>query len=540
MPIIARSDFRKAIDNIARWGDTDIFPRPVDNYVFYDMPDRVVDLLDDIASRFDSEINRISVDSYSTLAPVGYTGFRWATQIDPMWNAYLLGLVVSLALQIERERLSEDSNRVFSYRYRETATDSSLFASDGWHKFQEATRQEAESHDYVVSVDIGDFYARIYHHRLENALLAVDNGGGARSKQIMAILTRLSGGTSYGLPVGGPAARILSELVLNRVDHLIVSQSTVRSFCRYADDYRFFVEDVHAAYKAVGLLSEKLLRNEGLTLQKSKTRIMKASEYLSILDPPDPPRGSAAAFLSLHIHYDPYSATAVQDYERLKGQLGQFDILSLLRDELSKSRIHSALTRRLVQAIQYMDSLPRQQAILSLLENIEVLAPVIPQVMLAIKDSIADLEPDFIDRVHAVIRGLIEEQHYVAQVDLNLAFMIRVMSVRHSIENELLLIRLYQSPNSFGSGFAPYIQRDIMLILARWRVTYWLSDQKNYISNAHAWVKRAFVIASYTLGDEGRHWRRGASMRAMGPFEQLVKDWAASRWQPDGSWPVPI
>jgi hypothetical protein len=511
----------------------------VDNHIFYDMPDQVTDLLANISSNFDSEINRLPVDSYSTLAPVGYAGFRWATQIDPVWNAYLLAQVVSLAPQIERERLSEDSNRVFSYRYRETTTDGSLFASDSWKRFQDTTRQEAESHDYVVSVDIGDFYARIYHHRLENAISAIDRGG-TKTKHIMAILTRISGGTSYGLPVGGPAARILAELVLNRVDHLIVSQPTIRSFCRYADDYRFFVNDVNAAYKAVGLLSEKLLRNEGLTLQKSKTRIMKASEYLSVLDPLNPPKGSAAAFLSLHIHYDPYSATAVQDYENLKNQLGQFDILSLLRDELSKSRIHSALTRRLVQAIQHMDTTPRQQAILSLLGNIGVLAPVIPQVMLAIKDSIADLEPDFIDRVHAAIRALIEEQHYVAQVDLNLAFMIRVLSVRHSIENELLLIQLYQSPHSFGSGFAPYIQRDIMLTLARWRVTYWLSDQKNYISTAHAWVKRAFIISSYALNDEGKHWRNGATMRAMGPFEHLVKDWTASKWQSNGSWQVPI
>jgi hypothetical protein len=426
MPIIAGRALRRAVDNVAHWGDTDIFPHPVENHILYDMPDRVTDLLANIASKFESEINRLPVDSYSTLSPVGYTGFRWVTQIEPVWNAYLLAQVVALAPQIEGERLSEDSNKVFSYRYRAATTDSSLFATDGWKKFQETTRQQAESHNYVVSVDIGDFYARIYHHRLENALRAVDRSG-TKTKHIMAILTKLSGGTSYGLPVGGPAARILAELVLNRVDHLIVAQS----------------------------------------------------------------------------------------------------------------RIHSALTRRLVQAIQYMDAIPRQQAILSLLENIEVLAPVIPQVMMAIRDSVADSEPEFIDRVHAIIRGLIQEHHYVAQVDLNLAFMIRALSVRHSTENELLLIQLYQAPHSFGSGFAPYIQRDIMLILARWGVTYWLSDQKNYISTAPAWVKRAFIIASYVLGDEGKHWRN-TSMRVMGDFEHLTRDWAASKWQQDGSWQVPL
>ncbi len=78
-----------------------------------------------------------------------------------------------------------------------------------------------------------------------------------------------------------------------------------------------------------------------------------------------------------------------------------------------------------------------------------------------------------------------------------------------------------------------------MLILARWGITYWLSDQKNYITDSHEWVKRAFIIASYVLGDEGRHWR-SSSMRSMRPFDHIVRDWATDRLQSDNSWQVPI
>ena len=342
MPLLEEATIRQAVDNIANWGDTDLFPLPIENHVLHDMADSVVALLTDMADNFDTEIDRYPIESYSTLAPVGYTGFRWATQIEPIWNAYLLACVLSLAPNIENTRLSETSERVFSYRYRQQTPDSSLFALDSWSRFQDTTRRLAEENEWVVSVDIADFYARVYHHRLENALRAIDSSG-TKTKHIMAILKRLSNNTSYGLPVGGPAARILAELVLNRVDHLLVAESTMSTFCRYADDYRFFAHDVQAAYKSIGLLSEKLLRNEGLTIQKSKTRIMKSSEYLSVLDPPNPPEGSAGAFLNLQIHYDPYSPTADDDYERLKHQLNEFDILSLLRDELLKPRIHSPL-----------------------------------------------------------------------------------------------------------------------------------------------------------------------------------------------------
>jgi hypothetical protein len=537
MPLLERTVLRRAVDNVANWGDTDIFPFPIENQVFHDRPEPTVDLLANLAANFDSEINSFPVGSYSTLAPAGYTGFRWATQIEPVWNVYLLAAVLSLAPEIERARLSESMNKVFSYRYRPETTDGSLFALDSWSRFQDTTRNLAEDHDYVVAVDIGDFYTRIYHHRLENALQAVDRSA-TKTKHIMAVLKRLSNNTSYGLPIGGPAARILAELVLNRVDHLLNAEPTLSTFCRYADDYRFFVDDIQAAYKTIGLLSEKLLRNEGLTLQKSKTRILKSSEYLSVLDPPDPTPGSAGAFLNLHIHYDPYSATADEDYERLRDQLNEFDILSLLRDELAKGRIDSALTRRLVQALRYLDARPREQAVLSLLESIETLAPVIPQVMIAIRDCTSDLDPDFVDTVHARIRQLIQDRHYVAQVDLNLAFMIRVLATKHSIENELLLIRQYKSPHGFGDSPAPNVQRDIMLTLARWGVTYWLSEQKNYISTAPTWVKRAFIVGSYALGDEGKYWR-DANMPTMSVFDKILRDWVADRRQ-DPSWQVPI
>jgi Reverse transcriptase (RNA-dependent DNA polymerase) len=537
MPLLQPDIVRRAVDNVASWGDTDVFPLPIENHVMHDHGAKVAALLCDIEREFESRLNSDPVQSYSTLAPVGYMGFRWATQIDPMWNAYLLSLVISLAPEIENARIPEMDEHVYSYRYRE-APNNGLFAQDSWRQFQEKTRKLADENDYVVAVDIADFYSRIYHHRLENSLRNVDTDG-ARTRQIMAILSKLSNNTSYGLPVGGPAARILAELVLNRVDRLLMAEPGVDTFCRYADDYRFFVPNMQSAYRSIGFLSEKLFRNEGLSLQKSKTRIMTSAEYLSTLDPPEPPEGSAAKFLGLHIHYDPYSATADEDYGRLKSQIEEFDILGLLRAELNKGRVHTALTRRLISALSYLDIAPRQQAVISLLENLEILAPVAPQVMLALRTSADEIADDkFTDHVHGRVRDLVVSSHYVARIDLNLAFMIRALAGKRSVENEQLFIRLYNSPHGFGSGAAPTIQRDIMLIMARWRASYWLSDQKNYIGTAHLWVKRAFLVASYSLGDEGKHWRDANKPRS-DSFDLVVRDWVVDKIK-DKSWEVPM
>jgi hypothetical protein len=117
--------------------------------------------------------------------------------------------------------------------------------------------------------------------------------------------------------------------------------------------------------------------------------------------------------------------------------------------------------------------------------------------------------------------------------------MIRVLAAHYSTENELLLIRLFQTPHGFGNAFAPNIQRDIMLVMARWGITYWLSDQKNYMGSAHPWVRRAFIVGSYSLGDEGRYWR-DANKALMNPFDLILRDWVVNRRQQDANWRVPI
>src|SRR5262249_20334125 len=143
VPLLEDAVVRRAIDNVATWGDTDIFPFPIENHVIHDRSDDVAALIHNIAADFDGRVVADPVQNYATLAPVGYTGFRWATQIDPMWNVYLLSLVLSLAESIEEVRVPESEEKIFSYRYRPAET-GSLFSTDGWAGFQRKTRELAE------------------------------------------------------------------------------------------------------------------------------------------------------------------------------------------------------------------------------------------------------------------------------------------------------------------------------------------------------------------------------------------------------------
>ena len=149
--------FRQSVRNIAAWGDTDVFPLPAEDHVFYDKTEEVVQLLGDMHANFGTWRDDHPPDNESALAMVGYTAFRWVTQIDPLWNAYLLGLVLELAEDLEKARVPREQRVVFSYRYEPDSASNRLFAESAWRDFNLRSVELAKSHSQVVVCDIADF-----------------------------------------------------------------------------------------------------------------------------------------------------------------------------------------------------------------------------------------------------------------------------------------------------------------------------------------------------------------------------------------------
>lgn len=535
-----REAFSAAIAHIGSHGDTDVFPFPVENHVFRDRPGESRSVLELTHRDFDARISTEAPLAQSAMSPIGYTGFRWTTQLDPLWNAYLLALVIELGPSIEAARVGSDI--VQSHRYVLDGPDSPLFERDGYLSFQEASRASAGSSDWIVAADIADFYPRVYHHRLENALREVAQGTDLPSR-ILRLLGFWSGNTSYGLPIGGPAARLLSELLLNRTDRLMLASG--HRFHRYADDYRIFVGSKQEAHLALANLSGILLRNEGLALSKAKTRIMTRSEFMSTLDldGEDPEieaeldaaqrdrRRRARRLLGLSLRYDPYSPTAVDDYEALKDAVDQLDIEDLFLAELAKPRIDQRLTRRLLKALQSAEPSAKASVCSSLVQNLDKLAPLIPQVLQAIRKILIDVPGDVADETREMISSLLRDESHLFLLGVNRAFAIRVLADDPRGRYQ------HQFADRFDSE-EPFIQRDIVLAMARWDATYWISDRKHQYDALHPWVKRAMVIGSYCLHDEGRHWRRAINSR-LSAFDGLVRTWASERAQSD-DWDVPL
>ncbi|WP_158226023.1 RNA-directed DNA polymerase [Pseudomonas syringae] len=536
MPLIKKDTFKLAVKNIAKFGDTDIFPYPIENHIFNDKADSVITVLENIDKDFEVAVKNIPILTAKNLSVVGYSGFRWGTQIDPIWNVYLLSLVLTVADSIEQKRLSSDI--VFSYRFKPDISTGSLFDKEvGWQKFQNTSVTHAQNNSYVLRCDISDFYPRIYHHRLENALKKATNNGEI-IKRIMTILQSISDNVSYGLPVGGAAARILSELLLNRVDRLLVSESI--TFCRFVDDFVIFAKNKEEAYSALISLNDILLTNEGLSLQKTKTRIMTSKEFLSTSEFSTPEENEAEreteerAFRRLRVYFDPYSQTADSDYEKLKNELSKFDIVGMLGRELSKSRIDEGLSRRLISALKHLKPAVQNDAVKSLLNSLDLLYPIYPAVMLLCRGLVETLDPSVKEELFSKLRDLISSGSYITQVPTNLAYTLRVLSADFSEESERLLSLLYKQPLSM------MIKRDIILMMAHRGADHWISNCRKSYSTLTVWERRAMLISSYILEDEGKHWRDSVK-HDLNDFEKLILTWAAeSKQKNPQDWRVPV
>jgi hypothetical protein len=236
--------------------------------------------------------------------------------------------------------------------------------------------------------------------------------------------------------------------------------------------------------------------------------------------------------MQLSLRFDPYSPTKSDDYAALKAEIERFDVLGLLREELLKSRVHISLARKIVTAVKYLEPKVRDDAITTLIDNDELLYPIFSGVLTVAKSVFEEISLDAQEHIHKKVIDLVQGRSHVLRVDLNLAFAILLLSCRRSPEAEAALAKIYkQSASSI-------LRRDIILTMAKWKNWYWLSDLRTNFRSLGPAERRAFIVASYALRDEGRHWRQHTS-NEFSPLEHLVQQWAAEKInQP--AWSIPL
>ena len=558
-----RRAFEMALRNIARYGDTDVLPYPIEKSVFNENRRESLELLQrmDVKYEWFKKSHRPFYES--SLYPVGFFGFRWVTQIDPVWNAYMLGLVAAIGGQIEAARSRIEKGTVFSYRFKPNQKTGALFDDKiGWTQYQERSLVLAKEFEQVVVCDIADFYARVSHSHVR---LALRKTGAAPEviERIVDLLGVFSGGEPYGLPIGGPAARLLSELVLHSVDSLLATEGV--TFCRFADDYHVFAKDERHAYQQLMLLSERLFGRLGLTLQKSKTRLMSAKELMATTraalaqggrSEEGPDENIRWSLLKLQLKFHPYNEDgeidlegAKERYEELRRAIDEYDLLGILARELTKSRPDPALTRRLIDAVRFLDPENRNIAVRALLSHktLEKLYPLLSNLLrtfqfLVSPEAYGDdqfpedadedsrevvpygpgsgLEESVRREVFDKLADLIDSGSYLMGIPAYLSYAVR--SLTHDLRSSTDRVLAEAYKNSSGSSM---VRRDIILAMAQRRNEEWIRLLFKQEQGLTAWERRALLIASTVLGSEGRTLRQRMEDSAS-PMDILAVEWA--------------
>ena len=73
--------------------------------------------------------------------------------------------------------------------------------------------------------------------------------------------------------------------------------------------------------------------------------------------------------------------------------------------------------------------------------------------------------------------------------------------------------------------------------MAKWGVTYWLSDLLGRFGSLSNWERKAFIVASFYLTDEGEHWRNNTK-KILSQAEVLIRNWYHERFKANKDVPL--
>jgi hypothetical protein len=150
---------------------------------------------------------------------------------------------------------------------------------------------------FVLTTDITGFYENIDHQRLASDLKALGVPA-VLLTGLMKYIGRWIGPRGKGIPQGYSASDILAKLYMDPVDRGMKNAGF--HHLRYVDDIRVFCRTKLEAKHALLKLNE-LVRNRGLNLQSSKTRILKTEEAKREIDGVAPQLRSISAQIAKEI-----------------------------------------------------------------------------------------------------------------------------------------------------------------------------------------------------------------------------------------------
>lgn len=473
-------------------------------------------LCDKDPSEITKVFNNLNIQHQKILCQSGSTGFRWATKTHPFWNLFLNGICIALAEENEPAR----NENAHSYRYKKEGVD--IFDKDrSWRAYKSATILDLDSlskNSYVVQTDISGFYGHIYHHKLENILRSKYTG--VISKQVDRILSKLSDGRSFGLPVGGQGSRVLAEIFMSNIDSMLTTLGI--KWHRYVDDYTLICDSEYEAYASISNLASAL-EPYGLSLNKGKTSIMNSKNYKGLVDSLlSPSNDQTGRLTEIDLHFDPYSDNPHQDYESLKGVIENIDLDSILKIELAKSQPDNFIISQISRSLGYKDPKPVLHIFRTLLNptNIHAFRGSWKTIMIALNYICSDDKyAEIHDELNKIIDKIIINSSHLIDTESNCLYFLRVLkNHKNNSRSKFLYSDIFLNTPSNA------LKKACIECFISWKDLAIFSQLDSHFLTLQPEVQRSFWLYSYQFGTQGEYFRGKINNQITDFWSLKVKD----------------
>lgn len=537
---VKRKHFHWAALEIGQSGENDTLPYDFDAAFVRDRADDLAGICTELFKHIEALgskeratfMNGLTIGSERLLVPTGSHGFRITTKIHVFWNLYLNGLGIAIAEANEHHR----SNRAHSYRL---GSDHPAFfdKATSWRAYKEATLKEEAlgSNDcVVVQTDISSFYEHIYHHRLENAVRDIGADDSSVPTQIDRILSKLASGRSFGLPVGGQCARILAEVLMTPIDHSMSDANII--WHRFVDDYTLICPSQQDAYKALSVLSHALA-DYGLTLNRSKTTILSSKHYIDFVGAQlGDGEETSLALRELDLHFDPYSDTSQEEYEKLKESFKEIDIAFLLDLERVKSQPDAFVVAQIGRALKFQEPKVAAQLCATLLDpkNLDSFRASWSKIMRGIYSVRANDEFNSVfDQIDIMLDKLPSQASHLLTPEANILHFLRAIRFKRTKIRGSFLRQLYDQSASQS------VKRACIDCWRHWRDRASFTRLRNRWQNLSPDEQRQLWFAAGDFGDDGlkarsqlrgtlvQEWRLGFEDVIEKTFASCYEEWVA-------------
>jgi retron-type reverse transcriptase len=260
-----------AIEFVEKHSDGDLFPKIPELIAIFEKRNDFIALVEGKQlSEFEPKPCR------RFIVPKDEISYRQATQLYPQDSILLSALVYQFGQGIEERRL--DSSQVFSYRFSPTLEEGLYNNKIGWNEFWSSAYSKSKNSLKILYCDIADFYNQIYHHSVENQLIA--SGFPNQAVKWVVSLLESTAGVSRGVPIGPHAIHLIAEATLIPIDNSMNASGL--SFLRYADDIIVFCDSDKASKLALSRIASILDKQQRLILQRHKTRFCTPKEFQAL------------------------------------------------------------------------------------------------------------------------------------------------------------------------------------------------------------------------------------------------------------------